>query len=440
MLRATQVTGQTSDSRASNVGAGLTVSNDVYNLPAGPVALAAGIEARRESLQQSYSDFIASGDVLGGAGVSPSLPPARRNVFSLFGELNLPLAKDLEVNLAARYDDYSDFGGTTNPKVTLRWQPSRTLLLRAAYGTGYRAPTLSNLHQPQSIAPALGYKDPLRCPVTDDYYDCQGGFVLKEGGNPSLEPETSQQVNAGFVFEPVAALSMGIDYYWVRLKNVINFVPIETILGADHAAWAPGYVVRNPPDAQYPGLPGKIDYVVQYSTNVGTLTTSGIDVNLEWRGPATAIGRFSLALNGTYVLDYAQGGYESAGVPSAGTRNPLGVGAIARYRQYAQLNWTLGPWGATLANNYQSGYSEPCREEDPTGCTARRVGSYSVWDLQARYTGLKNATFTLGVRNALDQAPPLSNQGDGFQVGLDPSYADARGRMFYLALSYAFGP
>jgi iron complex outermembrane receptor protein len=440
MMRAAQVTGPMSDNRASNVGAALTVSSSVFELPAGPAAFAAGIEARRESLRQSLSDFDASGDVLGGGGAWPSLDTAQRNVFSLFGELNLPLAKDLELNLAARYDDYSDFGGTTNPKLTLRWQPSRTLLLRAAYGTGYRAPTLSDLHQPQSAAPALGLEDPVRCPVTGDFYDCDGGFLLKEGGNPALEPETSQQVNAGIVFEPAAGWSASIDYYWVRLKNVVNLVPAETILGPDHAAWASGYVVRKPPDALHPGLPGRIDYVVQYPTNVGTLTTSGIDLNLQWRGPATAFGRFSLALNGTYVLDYAQGGYESAGVPAAGARNPLGVGAIARYRQYAQLNWAYGPWGATLANNYQDGYSEPCKDEDPSGCSVRRVGSYSVWDLQGRYSGLKNTTLTLGVRNALDKAPPLSNQTEfgRLQKGFDPSYADPRGRMFYAALSLAF--
>jgi iron complex outermembrane receptor protein len=61
-----------------------------------------------------------------------------------------------------------------------------------------------------------------------------------------------------------------------------------------------------------------------------------------------------------------------------------------------------------------------------------------VWDLQARYTGLKNTTFTLGVRNALDRAPPLSNQGESFQKGYDPSIADPRGRMFYAAVSYTF--
>ena len=439
LMRATQVTGTLNDNRASNYGLALTASSSVHQLPAGPVAVALGIEGRRESLQQSNSDVFASGDVLGGAGEVPSLAPARRNVFSLFGEVNVPLAKDFEANLALRYDDYSDFGGTTNPKLTLRWQPARTLLLRAAYGTGFRAPTLSDLHQPQSIAPALDLKDPLRCPVNpDDYYDCQGGFLLKEGGNPALEPETSQQVNAGIVFEPAAGWSASVDYYWVRLKNVVNLVPAETILGPDHAAWAPGYVVRKPPDAAHPGLPGRIDYVVQYQTNVGTLTTSGIDLNLQWRGPATEIGRFSLSLNGTYVLGYAQGGFESDGVPAAGGRNPMGVGAIARYRQYAQLNWSYGPWGATLANNYQDGYDEPCREEDPSGCTTRRVGAYSVWDLQARYSGWKNTTLTLGVRNALDRQPPLTNQGNIFQKGYDPSYADPRGRMFYAGFSLAF--
>lgn len=111
---------------------------------------------------------------------------------------------------------------------------------------------------------------------------------------------------------------------------------------------------------------------------------------------------------------------------------------IARYRQYAQLNWTYRPWGARLANNYQSVYSEPCRKEDPTGCITRRVGSYSVRDLQGRYTDLKNTTLTPGVRNALGRAPPLTNQDYGFQKGFDPSYADPRGRTFYVALNYAF--
>jgi iron complex outermembrane receptor protein len=360
-------------------------------------------------------------------------------VWSLFGELNVPIVKAFEANVAVRYDHYSDFGGTTNPKFTLRWQPAKTLLLRGAYGTGFRAPTLSDIFQPQSLSFSFnGVPDPIRCPVTgEDSPECFGLYQVKGGGNPALQPETSQQVNAGIVVAPAAQLSASLDYYWVRVKNVVEIVPLDTILGPDYAHWAPGYVVRKPPDAQYPNLPGPIDYVVQYPTNVGTITTSGIDINVQWRGPATPVGQFSLGLNGTYVLDYKHTGFESSLVPpSVGTRGP--DGAIARYRQYAQLNWTYGPWGATLANTFQSGYTEPCLRNDASGCTTRLVGSYSVWDLQARYTGFRNLTLTLGIRNALDRPPPVSNQNTDFQAGIDPSYADPRGRMFYGAIRYAF--
>lgn len=438
LMRATQVTGVANDNRASNYGAAFTLANSVYELPAGPVAIALGIEGRRESLQQSNSDFIVSGDVLGGAGAVPSLAPTQRNVYSLFGEVNIPVVKDLEANLAVRYDYYSDFGGTTNPKLTIRWQPAKTVLMRVAYGTGFRAPTLFDLHQPQSVSPSDELTDPLRCPDPENPgpgNDC-GVVPIRTGGNPALQPETSQQVNAGIVFEPVPGFSTSVDYYWVRLKNVINVVPPEVILGPGHAAWESGYIVRDRPDPAHPDLPGRITYVVNYPTNVGMLTTSGIDVNVQWRSPATPVGAFTFGLNGTYVIDYSQTGFAAASVPtSVGTRGIFG--AIARYRQYAQFGWSFGPWGATLANNYQDGYSEPCTPFDPTGCVMRRVGSYSVWDLQGRYTGFK-ATFTLGVRNAMDTAPPLSNQRGTFQVGLDPSYADPRGRMFYAAVRYAF--
>jgi iron complex outermembrane receptor protein len=145
------------------------------------------------------------------------------------------------------------------------------------------------------------------------------------------------------------------------------------------------------------------------------------------------------------VLDYKHTGFESANVPlSVGTRGP--DGAISRWRHYATINWTYGPWGATLAQTFQEGYSEP----DFTTCDAnfvcpgtRRVGSYSVWDLQGRYQAFDKVTLMLGIRNALNTPPPISNQFGGnndfnAQVGIDPTYADPRGRMYYGAIRYAF--
>jgi iron complex outermembrane receptor protein len=437
LMRATQLTGQAGDSSATNYGADFKVVNTVCDLPSGPVALALGVEGRRESLEQNVADF--SGDALGAGGTAPPLPVAHRTVGSLFGEINVPIMKSLEANVAVRYDHYSDFGGTTNPKVTLRWQPSRDVVFRGAYGTGFRAPTLSDLFQPQSLNLERGLPDPARCPYLPADPDCQDIqlHLGKVGGNPALQPEKSQQVNAGIVLAPATKLSATLDYYWVRVKNVIQIVPADTILGTDYARWT-DYVVRFPPDPEHPGLPGRIAYVVQYPTNFGTITTSGIDINVQWRSPLTLAGEFAVGLNGTYVLDYKHTGLDSSLVPqSVGTRGA--DGAIARYRQYAQLNWTLGSWGATLANTYQSGYDEPCLGADPSGCDKRRVGSVSVWDLQGRYLGFQNTTLTLGIRNLMNAPPPISNQQNTFlKTGIDLSYADPRGRMFYGAIRYAF--
>ena len=447
LMRATQVSGEANDNRASNSGAHLMLSGDVATLPAGPLAAAFGIEGRRERLRQSNSDLLVAGDVAATPAGVPALSSAHRTVWSLFGEVNIPLAKSLETNVAVRYDHYSDFGGTTNPKVTLRWQPDRSVVLRSSWGTGFRAPTLSDLFVLQQLAPdESGLVDPVRCPPPgdDSNPDCATTIQFKVGGNPSLQPETSDQVNAGLVVEPVKGLSASVDYYWVRVRNVIGIVPADVILGPDHAQWS-DYIIRNPPDAQHPGQPGSIAYVVQYPTNFGRITTSGIDINLQCQGSQTPVGRFSLALNGTYVLSYNVADIESANAPAGPGKNAaIFGGVIARYRQYAQFNWTFGSWGATLANTFQSGYEESCAKDfngnstDPSGCDTRRVGTSSVWDIQGRYAGIKDVTLTLGIRNFMNTPPPVTTTFGNIQVGIDPTYADPRGRIYYGALRYAF--
>ena len=117
---------------------------------------------------------------------------ASRDVWAVFAEANVPLFRNFEAIVALRYDHYSDVSATTNPKVSLRWQPDRTLLFRASAGSGFRAPSLEALYAPPATGTTTGVQDPARCPVTDGTRDCNGPFPTQSGGRP-LASETSSQ-------------------------------------------------------------------------------------------------------------------------------------------------------------------------------------------------------------------------------------------------------
>ena len=123
-------------------------SRDLATLDAGPLALALGAEARREHLANDWVPALISGNSF--INENPASVSGSRNVLALFAELNVPIVRRLEAQLAVRFDDYSDFGSTTNPKVALRWQPTASLLLRGSWGTGFRAPPLYDLYAPRS--------------------------------------------------------------------------------------------------------------------------------------------------------------------------------------------------------------------------------------------------------------------------------------------------
>src|SRR5262249_47975767 len=136
-------------------------------------------------------------------------------------ELLLPLHKMVEVQLAVRRDDYSDAGATTNPKVGIRFQPMKELALRGSYNTGFRAPGLDDLYAPQTVTFSSGAKnDPLLGdgqgnPINGGVKsrDCQSQPQVQNGGNPNLKPEKSKTFTAGFVVEPIKALTVSVDYW-----------------------------------------------------------------------------------------------------------------------------------------------------------------------------------------------------------------------------------
>jgi iron complex outermembrane receptor protein len=441
-MQATVFTGPIDDTRAADYGGTYRMTRRVGSMPGGPVALAFGVEGRRESLEQLNSDVYANQQLISAANTPlPSFPLERRTVWALYGEAGIPITTTLQSDLALRSDYYSDFGSATNPKASLRWQPLPALALRAAYGTGFRVPTLADLHLPPEagdVYTANAFDDPLRCPVTHSPNDCNANFLSHSGGNPALGPEKSQQWGAGLVVGPLGGLMAHLDYFHVDVRDVIDTLQADEIF-ADYNFWAPTRVVRGPPQAAYPNLPGPIDYVIENQINFGSIHTSGVDADIRIAAPETSLGQLALWLTGTYTFDYSRAGINTTLYPTGvGTRGP--EGAIVRWRHYLTFDWSRGEWGATLTQTFQDGYDEvdllSCDQTNHCPGT-RRVGAYSLWDLQGRYQGIKHITLALGVRNLFDTPPPISNQSGDMQSGIDPTYADPRGRMYYVAVRYA---
>ena len=427
-------------------------SRDVWQLPAGPVALALGGEFRKEKFETNPAPALLIGDTTHYGG--DLLPENRsRSVTGLFAEVNIPIVKTLEGDAAVRYDDYQGTGSKTTPKFSLRWQPAQQVLVRAAYGKGFRAPSLTELFQPQTIAvSANGLNDPLRCNkpdsngvINNSASDCATQFPILIGGNSVLKPEESDNYTVGVVWEPIPNISLALDAFQVKLKNTIIFGVDPSAVLASPIQFA-SLITRGPEDPTTPGLPGHVVQINQTDLNFGETKIRGLDVDLKVTYPAGDWGNFKLALNGTYFDQYEAQNLDGTFFSINGKVSPITNGAggvIPRWHHYLSLYWNRGPWDAVVAQNFQLGYEDiPGTFEDPSdpAFKPRHVGSYETYDLQGSYTGFKKLKLALGIKNIFNRDPPYTNAGgqNVFQAGYDPGYADPRGQFFYGTVTYTF--
>lgn len=427
-------------------------STELGQFMAGPLGLAIGFESRKEEFDDNPLPVLSSGDVLGGGGNQPPTKGDRR-VNAVFAELNSQIAKNLEAQLAIRSDRYSDFGSSTNPKISVRWTPVKELLVRSSYNTGFRAPSLPDLYQPRFFSnTADTHSDPIRCPggnpigaFVDDGLECDAQFQNQLGGVRTLQPEKSKQATLGVLLEPQRGMSLGLDYFWIQRRNslqALSDVTVYDYYGVLDPLTAQGRFVRgvrgadglcptdSPATPTPANIPCAINYNIQVQENVGTYTVAGVDLTASLETPAQAWGRLRVVLAGTYISKYdyqfAKGGPIANNVGNFTADN----GAIARWRHTLTFNWNKGPWAATVSQNFVAGYRDDGGE--------RNVGNVETFDLQGSWSGIKGLMVTLGIRNVLDRDPPASAQGQTFQVGYDPRYGDPFGRVYYGKISYAF--
>ncbi|CAN7524524.1 TonB-dependent receptor [Pseudoduganella sp. LjRoot289] len=425
--------GKVQTGKTRNTGIDAKASRDLMELAGGKMAVAVGGELRREE-----ADFFVNRDIAGQAassGLSGSQSTAgSRTVKAIFGELNMPLLKDLEVNFATRFDDYSDAGNTTNPKLGVRYQPTKEVLLRGSASTGFRAPTLFEKNAPASKNDTNNsYNDPILCPggvissnpIANPLRDCDLQQFKLQSGNANLSPEKSKTFSAGIVIEPIPQATLAMDYWNIKLKDKINYLPEEAIYG-NYAKYKDRFL-RNPDGSPFA--------ISDPKENLGKVNTDGVDVSLTLRSGSTAYGSITFTLDGTYVHKYEyqdeRDGPYTQNVGRYAANNP-----VFRWKHNAVLNWRQGAWAATLAQSFKTGYTD--QNLDIPAQFLNEVPSYSLWNLSATYTGIKGLTLTGGVKNLLDKEPPFSNQGTLFQKGYDPRYTDAVGRALYLRGSYTF--
>ena len=431
------------------------LGGELFSLPGGRAAGSIGVEFRKEKYQYDTDDAVVA--AIPSAGRSAYHVGGKRDVKALTLEMLLPITKQIEMQLAGRYDNYSDAGSTFNPKVGLRYQPIKQLVLRTSYNTGFKAPTLDDLYGPQSVTFAAGASnDPLLCPggVADaskggiQSRDCNQQVQVQQGGNPILKPEKSKTFSVGFATEPISNLTFSMDYWNIKLKEQINAIDQVSIIG-DPATYAALYVRCNQLSATVQSElqrcgggnvnSNAIAYLITTLNNLGKVNTSGVDLAAGYSLALGGMGTVGLDWNGTWVRSYK---YQNS--PTDPLKENVGVfidsSPVFRWQHSISANWSLGNFGARLGVRHKTGYLDQNSPSTVVGGPAfyQRVDSYTLVDVSVTAKPVKGLALTAGVKNLFDTDPPFSNQSNRSQRGYDPRYTDPLGRSVFVRASYTF--
>ena len=429
--KGTEFVGQSFNSKTSLTDLGGNASRELANFSTGPLSAAIGAEVRRETFAYNPSVQIQTGDIAGEGG--NQLPEdAKRNVYSGYVEVNGYLLSSLEADAAVRYDNYQRVGSTVNPKISFRWQPSQSFLVRASAGTGFRAPSLTDLYASQaSSVTANGTRDPIKCPTFDPNNSaCAFQFTTITGGNPNLQPEKSRTFTLGTVISPLKNLTVDLDGYWIYLRDAIAVGGLSSATILQNAQTATTFASFINRDAN-----GNIISISQTNANLFKTYVEGVDLNVRY-SVAVGPGNIFSVLDGSYTYKFANQNPNGTWTSQLDFGLPTVSGIHLRWRHTFTVGYQTPDWSVSATQHFQKGYHDSAGSV--TGIF-RDISPYDTFDVQATYSGLHSFQFTLGATDVANKVPPYANyaaSANNFIGGYDISYGDPRGRFVYGTISY----
>ncbi|MCE9686655.1 TonB-dependent receptor [Shewanella sp. AS16] len=423
-------------------------SFDLFELPGGISGMYLGAAYREESLDSKVTALAEAGQIIGGNGGSGG--EGERDVKAVYFELVLPLLDKLELNLAGRYDDYSDFGGTFNPQVSVKYNVLDPLLLRASWGNGFRAPTLSDLYQ--GTSEGFGYiTNYLNCYAEGEDIDTCGRrdyAPTRTGGNEALQPEESESYNFGLVWDITDQINISVDYWSLETSNLIETLDPDEIVKTQAKLWQAADalgVARPEVGSVYAGASleqrgnGRIDNVVSRKVNVGLSEREGMDVSMHasWD---TQVGELKAGLSWSHYFKY-KSTHVNSGVRILGD-NIAGREGSPDDRANVSLDYLVGNHSLSYFGNYISAQTSWDRIEgswDPDAGQTEDEGrlfeidSVFYHNLTYTYSLPWNDSLSIGVTNLTDEEPSFKYDGT-----FDSDLYDIRGRTYWASFRQAF--
>jgi len=469
--------------------------SDLISIPAGDVGMAGGIELRkheywdnrdsRQDTSRPWTNVLGVTQDSSLVGHSPSRDvEGKRNVFSSFVEfavplvdesMNIPLMRALDLQAAARYEDYSDVGSIVKPKVALAWDVVDGLRLRGSWSEGFKAPNLDVVNQ-QTLDRLFGRRDNYRCEAElragriSSFSQCTENYGVqsKKSGNPNLLPEESVSSNYGIVFEPQflpvdwGSFVFTVDRWNIEQTGIVNAVDDQTLLDLDYFYRLQGS--SNPAVTRYAPTPadveayagtglapvGRVEFTNAKFENLVPLEVAGIDFSVVYNGEfgdwggirvnftATKLTKFFQSLDATRgeLADAVAIGALNEQVSVKGAADLIRQDGNPEWKSTTSVTWSLGNWQVGYQGMYIGDVEQPGTVDANNNPWI--VDSLTTHNLYGQYLleewGFGSSTIRVGARNLTDEEPPLAVGNFGYLGNIHSPI----GRYVYGSITHSF--